>query len=166
MRILSGDETGLLKFVDVRKKRVLSRYGVQSRDAAVAQLCWPDAQSSRAASQTKLGVVEVWDTLTQQRLHRCTGTGAGSVLLSQQGAKFLTVNACGDVRVFDQGAADATDSIAVRQRARYRWLLAEQTGVDSPANPPTIATERSHPLRRSTSTDSSPLFAFYSRPLS
>ena len=123
MRIITGDETGLLKCVDVRKKRVLARWGKQSREGHVSQILLSEAFGGRVVSQTKPGIVEMWDPSTQTRLHRCAGTGSDSVLLAQLGTQYLTVSPAGEVRLFDEAATDATDSIKVNTQAKHAGTI-------------------------------------------
>ena len=43
MRIVVGDETGLLKLVSLEKGQVLASVGDQSRERGVDALCWSGA---------------------------------------------------------------------------------------------------------------------------
>lgn len=111
--VLTGDETGLVKLVELRKKQVVAKCGLQSREQHVAHLTWlPGAgdvvtTASKAVALSKQGVVTVYDTVSEKQLHRCTNAGADAVLLAAAQGKFLTVTRDGTVRSFSQSATDA-----------------------------------------------------------
>lgn len=116
VQIVSGDETGLLKVVELRRKQLLSRCGEQSRSRQISHLAWlpqpGDADdiatsSSKCVSLSKAGVVEVWDTTTANRMHKCVNAGANPVLLACRRGGFLTCAQDGVVRLFSQAATDA-----------------------------------------------------------
>ena len=112
--ILCGDETGLLKLVDVRRKAVVRRWGTQGRVGHISRAAWLPAgsvdnelSSARVAVLTRGGAVRVWDTASGSLLHTCTGAGAEGALLACQRGRFITCAADGMVRVFSQSAKDA-----------------------------------------------------------
>jgi hypothetical protein len=133
-RVLTADETGVHKLVDVGGSdgsNVVAKWGNQSREAAVVALAWlpPSAtsalhaaraaasggaadddaptSSARAVSLTKAGALEVWDTSTRAQLHRIANAGADAVLLATRTTGFVTVTSAGVVRTFSYNATDA-----------------------------------------------------------
>ena len=48
MRVLTGDETGILKLVDVNKKAVVAKWGTQQRENGVARMAWLPAGADDA----------------------------------------------------------------------------------------------------------------------
>lgn len=68
MKLITADETGLIKQVAVESGKVLgSPWGIHSRAHGVQRLCWAgigDAPEAAVAAVTKQGVVQTWDTKT------------------------------------------------------------------------------------------------------
>ena len=106
MKVLTGDETGLLKVVNVQRKVVDTRCGEQTRAHAVAQVAWLPGGSSFAAL-SRAGTVEVWDAVLGKRVHTCRNAGEEAALLARRAGGFATVSAAGIVRLFDDAATDA-----------------------------------------------------------
>ncbi len=112
--MLTGDETGLLKFVNLKRREVVARWGGGSRASEVATTAWlpvtaadVPSSASQAVSMTRAGVIEVWDPATQAQLHSCKNAGSEPMLLACRRGKFITVNKSGELRQIDQGARDA-----------------------------------------------------------
>jgi WD40 repeat protein len=59
MKILTGDETGLIKFVDTIKKKSVS-YGTQSREFGILKFCWIIVDQVFGLLR-KNGIVEIWN---------------------------------------------------------------------------------------------------------
>jgi ribosome biogenesis protein NSA1 len=70
MDILTGDETGLLKFVAARSKAGIHSYGQQSRAAAIKGLCWLDYENKQFASFRSNGILDSWKMNGGEVLHQ------------------------------------------------------------------------------------------------
>lgn len=111
MEVMVGDETGLLKLVNLKTKTVVSTWGRQSRAVGVLAAIWcefqpraSDAPVSAVASANVAGNVEVWDPLTQELLHSCKNVGKDVIFLASRGGYFIIVTRGGLVRVFPHRA--------------------------------------------------------------
>lgn len=107
MLAVTADETGLVKLVNLKKKSVVSRSGVQSRQHGVAQLGWIPGSTTQVAVLSRAGVVRVWDTLTEKAAQTCVGAGESAALLHVLPASYMTCSGSGVVRVFSRAASDA-----------------------------------------------------------
>lgn len=113
MSLVSGDDTGLVKHVLLKSKRLLTTSGAQSRARAVCVLAWVPHAAGAAASSAHVaalgrdGTLVVYDTATGATVHTCLHAGADAVLLCALRGDFIVVTRAGLVRVFSQGAADA-----------------------------------------------------------
>lgn len=115
MLAVTGDETGLVKLVNLKRKTVVSRCGVQSRKHGVTQLSWIPGSTSHVASLCRSGVIKVWDTLTETQVETCSGAGDDGVLLQALPTSFLTCSRSGTVRVLSRGISDDADSAVIRE---------------------------------------------------
>ena len=164
MRVLAADETGLLKVVDAQRKVIVARCGVQTRANAVAHVTWLPAvkvqtdyvSPSSFAALTRNGTVEVWDSLTSQRMHACANAGTDGALLACTERGFVTVSANGDVRVFDFETSDAdaagTHKVRIINSCAFPTLALLFSLLR------TLAVAAAHPTRRPTS--SRPKFTY------
>lgn len=132
MKVLTGDETGVIKLVDVNKKTVVNRWGTQKRDCGVARTTWLPAgsddtelSSARVAALTKKGVVQVWDTTTGSVQHSCANAGSDAAILAAHKGRFITCSQDGFVRIFSQSAKDAEAKSSVKVRPWW-WCSASR----------------------------------------
>lgn len=107
MLAVTADETGLVKLVNLKKKAVVTRSGVQSRQHGVAQLAWIPGSTTQVAALSRAGVVRVWDTLTETAAQTCVGAGEAGALLHVLPASFVTCSGEGVVRIFPRTASNA-----------------------------------------------------------
>jgi WD40 repeat protein/uncharacterized protein YciI len=109
LRVLTGDETGLLKLVELKKKQVASKWGRQSRKNGVARMAWAPSAEGRntVASVSPAGVVELWDPVAGAHLGSVKNAGADCVYLAAHGENLLTCTKTGTVRLFNPGCKDA-----------------------------------------------------------
>ena len=148
IRVLTSDECGLVKLVDLTKRHLLSSVGggdEQTRKREVVRTAWlPSSQeeeddeslplsTSRVATLTRSGVVEVWDTTggagaLGKRLHRCKGAGEGGFYLASRRGRFVTVASDGNVRIFSHSAVEAEATSAPSNQ----WLLSSSSSYWSP----------------------------------
>ena len=133
MKVLTGDETGLLKLVNVNKKEVVATWGAQARRNGVVRAAWMPAggddhvvSSALVAALTQSGAVNVWDTATGGLKHTCANAGADGVLLATRAGRFVTCAADGTVRVFSQSAKDADAPAAGKVRRWEGWRRPEK----------------------------------------
>jgi hypothetical protein len=132
IRLVTGDECGLVKLVDATKRLLLSTLGSgdeQTRKREIVQTVWlPSSQAeeddenvplstSRVATLTRAGIVEIWDTSAGagtlgKRLHRCSGAGEDGILLATRRGRFVTVSKDGFVRIFSHSSVNANDTTA------------------------------------------------------
>lgn len=127
MELITADETGLIKLIELKGKSVVSKWGHQKRSVGVNSLAWCDfslpSSTSRNASLTVVasvtasGSVEVWDPLTAALLHTCTNAGKDALLLASIGSTFVSVCRNGDVRVFPHMARDADAEATCKVRS-------------------------------------------------
>lgn len=109
MQFVTGDETGLLKLVDLRRKVVASPCGFQSRKNAAVAMCWVSPHSSSAAAVvTADGELNVWDLASQSMLHSVTNVGKDVVFLAVRDRQYVTVSSAGAVCIFPVEARDAS----------------------------------------------------------
>lgn len=111
MHAVTGDETGLIKLVNIKRKTIVSRCGEQSRKNGVSQLTWLFGSSTQLVSLSKSGVVRVWDTLTEASSLTCVGGGEDGVLLASLPSSFLTGSKSGNFKCFPSCAEDANKAI-------------------------------------------------------
>ncbi len=155
VRVLASDECGLSKLVDLTSRRLLAALGGgegaqgQGRAREVVRSCWLPASAAedadealplstaRAATLSRAGVVEVWDTQRGAgalgvRLHACAGAGAGGALLAATRGRFVTAAADGAVRVFAQDAADAGPAPSSSSSSSSSSLSSSSASASSP----------------------------------
>jgi hypothetical protein len=138
MHAITGDETGLIKLVALKRKAVVARCGVQSRTNRLSQLSWLPGSNTHVAALSKGGVLQVWDTLTGERVDRaCIGAGDDAALLAVLPSAFMTCSRAGVVRLFPQAAEDATKE-ASREVRIYR-VRAARLLLGTPTPPPSCS---------------------------
>ena len=113
MSLLTGDELGLLKVVNLKSKTLAITCGSPSRESSIAAVCLVPTEASgtgiatsasRVAVVSHSGVLTVWDTVTGTKVHRCEAAGTDAVLIAAWKGNFIVVSRGGAVKIFTQGA--------------------------------------------------------------
>lgn len=116
MSLISGDDTGLVKHVLLKSKRLLTTSGAQSRARAVSVLAWVPhsagaaTSSARVAALSRDGSLVVYDTVTGAAIHSCLNAGADAILLCATRGDFIVVTRAGLVRIFSQSTVDGSSA--------------------------------------------------------
>lgn len=121
-KVLTGDETGLLKVVSLRKKEILCNWGEQTREHEIQALTWVslDGHSSFSsaaycATVNKSGNLEVWDSLTGNRIHLTKNAGCGSTILLTMYKGYYLVCGAKSARLIPQDCTDTTKNSSVKE---------------------------------------------------